>query len=109
MECGSLKPHAEYLTRSDIARMLKISTKQAGRLMDLMPTLRIGRTHRRVLRTDFDDWRLREREALIVRPQDAGTRKAIQYVGPFAAASSGSVARAAESIRQRQKRRMSVE
>jgi len=41
---------AEYLTRSEIARILKISTKQAGRLMNRMPTVRIGRKHRRVSR-----------------------------------------------------------
>jgi hypothetical protein len=52
----------EYLTRSEIAAILKISAKQAGRLMDQMPALMIGTTHRRILRSDFDAWRLGKRE-----------------------------------------------
>jgi hypothetical protein len=52
----------EYLTRSEIAAILKISPKQAGRLMDRLPTLRIGKSHRRVLRSDLDAWIQRERE-----------------------------------------------
>jgi hypothetical protein len=59
---GSDDPEPEYLTRSDIARILRISPKQAGRLMDRLPTLRIGKSHRRVLRSDLDAWSLRERE-----------------------------------------------
>lgn len=46
----------EYLTRSDIARILKISPKQAGRLMEHMPCVLVGTTHRRVSRPDFDAW-----------------------------------------------------
>jgi len=50
------KPEPEYLTRSDVARILKISPKQAGRLMEEMPSVLIGTTHRRVSRSDFDEW-----------------------------------------------------
>jgi hypothetical protein len=52
----------EYLTRSDIAKILKIDPRTAGRLMDCLPTLRIGKSHRRVLRSDLEAWSLRERE-----------------------------------------------
>ena len=60
MSRDDLEP--EYLTRSDIARILNIDPRTAGRLMDRIPTLRIGKSHRRVLRTDFEAWSLRERE-----------------------------------------------
>jgi hypothetical protein len=82
----------EYLTRSDIARILKISAKQAGRLMNRMPILRVGRTHRRVLRADFDAWRLKERK---VPDQVIGGA-----AGNIAAPSSGSVFRAAEAMKK---------
>jgi hypothetical protein len=54
MPKDSLDP--QYLTRSDIARILRISPKQAGRLMEDMPCVLIGTTHRRVARSDFDIW-----------------------------------------------------
>ncbi len=44
------------LTRSDIAKFLHISAKQAGHLMKTMNTISVGRTHRRVTRADFDTW-----------------------------------------------------
>ena len=80
-------PALEYLTRSDIARILRISAKQAGRLMKRMPVLCVGRTHRRVLRADFDAWRSNERKV------PAG---AARYV---TAPSSGSVFSAAEAVK----------
>ena len=46
----------EYLTRSDIARILKISPRQAGRLMEQMPCVPIGPRQRRVARPDFEEW-----------------------------------------------------
>lgn len=62
MDCECHAPDFEYLTRSDIARILQISTKQAGRLMDQMPSIYIGRTHRRVARADFEAWTVSQRE-----------------------------------------------
>lgn len=44
------------MTRSDIARVLKISPKQAGRLMEKIGYIRVGASHRRVLVADFDQW-----------------------------------------------------
>jgi hypothetical protein len=57
--------HDEYLTRAEIAAILKISPKQAGRLMNRLPTLRIGKSHRRVLRSDLEAWIQQEREQSI--------------------------------------------
>lgn len=97
---------AEYLTRSDIARILKISTKQAGRLMDRMPTLRVGRTHRRVSQVDFDAWRMREREAPAERarmdPRQAAMRRATHHLRGVVTPSSGRVWEAAKSLRKRE-------
>jgi hypothetical protein len=45
-----------YLTRSDIAKILKVSPKQAGRLMDEMPVLQISKNQRRVAADDFQTW-----------------------------------------------------
>lgn len=45
-----------YLTRSDIAKILKVSPKQAGRLMCEMPVLQIGKKQRRVAAKDFEAW-----------------------------------------------------
>ena len=55
----NLEPFA-CMTRSDIARALKISSKQAGRLMDDIGFVRVGKSHRRVLVNDFARW-LKER------------------------------------------------
>jgi hypothetical protein len=100
---GSDDLDPDYLTRSDIARILKISTKQAGRLMDRMPTLRVGRTHRRVSRADFDEWRIRERQTPVenLRPRDAAARKAARHLGIANGGSSGSVFKAAEAMKKR--------
>jgi hypothetical protein len=95
----------EFLTRSDIARILKVSTKQAGRLMHRMPTVRVGRTHRRVLRADFDAWTLRERETPErLKPCDAAARRAAHHFGDRGGAASGSVFRAAEAMKKRRSR-----
>jgi hypothetical protein len=95
----------EYLTRSDIARILKISAKQAGRLMHRMPTLRVGRTHRRVARRDFDAWRSREREVSTevqrLTPRQAAIRRAGRFLGAVSDGRSGSVFQAAEALRLR--------
>src|SRR5690349_17730641 len=69
-------PEPEYLTRSDIARILRVSAKQAGRLMKRMPILCVGRTHRRVSRADFDAWRLNERKL----PDQQVMAEATRYV-----------------------------
>ena len=50
------KLHAEYLTRTDVARILNISSKQAGRLMEQMRCVLIGKNQRRVSRPDFELW-----------------------------------------------------
>jgi hypothetical protein len=50
-----------YLTRSDIAKILKVSPKQAGRLMGLMPFVQIGKKLRRVAIDDFEAWCLARR------------------------------------------------
>jgi len=89
---------SEYLTRSDIARILKISAKQAGRLMNRMPTVRVGRTHRRVLRADFDVWRLREREVLVAPPRETAIRSAARYLAARSDGGSGSVIKAAQAL-----------
>lgn len=98
-------PDAEYLTRMDIARILRISAKQAGRLMNRMPTLRVGRAHRRVLRSDFDAWRMRERESPAERasltPRQSAIRHAGRHLGNFSTASSGSVFEAAQKLKKR--------
>jgi hypothetical protein len=98
-------PDAEYLTRMDIARILRISTKQAGRLMNRMPILRVGRAHRRVLRADFDVWRMRERETPPVNvgldPRQSAIRHARRYLGAFPTTSSGSVFEAAQALKKR--------
>ena len=53
-----LKDHLDhqYLTRSDIAQILKISPRQAGRLMEEMPCIPIGLRQWRVSRPDFEAW-----------------------------------------------------
>lgn len=88
----------EYLTRSDIARILRISGKQAGRLMNRMPVLCVGRTHRRVLRADFDAWRLKERHV----PAYQHAREAARYVD---VPKSGRVFAAAEAMKKGQRLR----
>lgn len=75
MDCACHVPIAEYLTRSDIARILQVSPKQAGRLMAQMPTILIGRKHRRVARADFDSWAERQRSALISSAHGAMRRR----------------------------------
>lgn len=45
-----------YLTRSDIAKILKVSLKQAGRLMCDMPVIQISEKQRRVSAEDFEPW-----------------------------------------------------
>src|SRR5690348_5124413 len=89
----------------DIARILRISAKQAGRLMNRMPILRVGRAHRRVLRSDFDAWRMKEREAPAeldrLTPRQSAIRHASRHLGNFSAASSGTVFEAAQKLRKR--------
>jgi integrase len=46
----------DFLTAADIATRLKISAKQARRLMATMPTVAVGATHRRVDPADFERW-----------------------------------------------------
>lgn len=46
----------EYLTRADIAEILKVSPKQAGRLMEKMVRVMVGKRSWRVARADFDAW-----------------------------------------------------
>ena len=97
----------ECLTRSDIASMLKISTKQAGRLMDGMPTFRVGRAHRRVLRADFVSWLIARREAEALR-RPSCLRPIIVIAAKRRARSvklgSGSVAVAAQKLMERMAR-----
>lgn len=45
-----------YLTRKDIAQILKVSPKQAGRLMCDMPFLQVSKHCRRVAAKDFEAW-----------------------------------------------------
>ena len=45
----------EFLTRADIARILRISPRQASRLIQEMPTVRVTK-HIRVAREDFEAW-----------------------------------------------------
>lgn len=52
------------MTRSDIARFLKVGPKQAGRLMTTMSTILVGHSQRRVMRSDFDAWLAARREVL---------------------------------------------
>jgi hypothetical protein len=59
---GGDESETDYLTRLDIARILRVSAKQAGLLMDRMPTVRVGKRTRRVHRRDFEAWSLWERE-----------------------------------------------
>jgi len=50
-----------YLTRSDIAKILKVSPKHAGQLMWQMPFVRVGKSQRRVATDDFEAWCLARR------------------------------------------------
>jgi hypothetical protein len=96
----------EYLTRSEIAAILKISPKQAGRLMDRMPTLRVGRRHRRVRRSDFEAWILRQRqvpiEPLPSLPREAAIRRA-RHIAGLATDGPGSVVMAAAAALKKRK------
>lgn len=98
--------HDEYLTRLEIASILKISGKQAGRLMDRMPTLRVGRSHRRVRRSDFEAWVLAERQASLEpppsHPREAALKKA-RLIHGFTSGGSGSVVMAAEALKKRRR------
>lgn len=60
-----------YLTRQDIATELRISAKQAGRLMLKMPTILVGTKHKRVARGDFDQWISQQKEASVRRSEAA--------------------------------------
>src|SRR5690242_696987 len=104
MSDGCHDPCSEYLTRSEIASILKISPKQAGRLMDRMPTLRVGRCHRRVRRSDFETWASAERQvpaaAAQALPRDAAIRRARHMAG-FTTDGPNSVVLAAEAMRRR--------
>ena len=86
---------AEYLTRSDIARILKIDKRTAGRLMDRIPTLRIGKSHRRVLRADFETWCVLERELSAGGQHLARMKQASSAQPRFKAPRSGSLIEAA--------------
>jgi hypothetical protein len=103
----------EWLTRSDIAAELKISAKQAGRLMEDMPCLLIGTTHRRVSRVDFDAWVERKKEVgncQTVRKanvRQAATRAAGRRIGGISSSSSGSVIAAAQAMKTRRTQRIS--
>lgn len=76
---------ADCLKRSDIAKFLQISTKHAGRLMQEMPTFRVGRTHRRVLRVDFEKWLIARREVGTqdrpISVREAAVAAAGRYIG----------------------------
>ena len=90
------------LTRSDIAKLLNVSAKQAGRLMSEMPTIRVGRSHRRVLALDFNVWLDAKRTAPSPhridrerrRPPRADRRRSMSPLTPV----GGSVFRAAEDF-----------
>lgn len=85
----------EYLTRSDIARILKIDKRTARRRMDRMPTLRIGKVHRRVLRADFETWCALERELSVGGQHLARMKQAFGVQPKFKAPRSGSLIEAA--------------
>lgn len=70
--------------------------------MDRMPTLLIGRKHRRVSRADFDAWRLREREQKLEQPTVAALRRAARHTGAVTRKPSGSVMLAALAMKRRQ-------
>lgn len=90
----------ECLTRSDIARFLKISERQASRLMRSMPTVPIGRNQRRVLRVDFEEWLCARSEVLeLKRSASAGRGVPRKFVNPRKSSAKQTVAEAAEALR----------
>lgn len=77
----------EYLTRADIAKRLKISTKQAGRLMAQMPTIAVGATHKRVDSRDFEAW-LDRQKAASAPPASHGNEKHNRHRGAHVGSNS---------------------
>ena len=51
-----MQPTERYLTRRDIAERLQISEKQAGRLMQQMRCLPVGKRSLRVSESNFRMW-----------------------------------------------------
>lgn len=47
---------SEFYTRAEVAKILGMSPQQAGRIMDQMPTLHVGKRNRRVSKRDFEQW-----------------------------------------------------
>ena len=64
-------PDHNCLTKAEIARFLRISQRQAARLMMTMKTVAIGQNQRRVLRKDFDEWLDSKREVVTAMPERA--------------------------------------
>lgn len=79
MDAGLEDLMPECLRRSDIAAFLDVSLKQAGRLIVQMPSFMVGKSHRRVLRTDFEAWIAKEKRDLggqNLQTPDLGTLRA---------------------------------
>lgn len=106
---GRFNLHDRCLTNGEIARFLKISERQASRLMLTMPTIKTGRAQRRVLRSDFEDWLLAHRE---VGSEEAAVihasprfRQGRRRIGPQSGQGPmGSVAEAAAKLRAKSQR-----
>lgn len=90
----------EYLTRRDIATILQVSPKQAGRLMEKMPTILIGRLQRRVLRADFEEWQDRSRRVPVEWRRYSEMRDALTECARGSTTTDGSVHLAAARVRE---------